>query len=234
MCVAVAQTHPTLLYSSRQFSYVFDENLYVDCFPDCQYTCHLNCVPSVTLDCTTVSPGSGEGPVATPTDLPSPTGSAETSLIERRTVVTHRSPDKLQQSTSSHSGPAAPTAPPTVQHLAPPGGVSGRLSPSQNVSVRDPLSGAYVSQTVSSSSSGFSSAASSSASSVCVERDLNQNAKNVGDVLPELRPVEDSCDATNVSRIIPLIDKTGRKTESSSSSLLLRSLAISLGFTMFG
>ena len=178
------------------------------CVADCQYTCHLQCVPSVTLDCTTVSPGSGQGPVATPTDLPSPSASAETSLTERRTIVT-RSPQKQQQqqpqpASAAYSELSAQAAPQSVQHLGPPGGACGSSSPSQNVllpstSARDPLLGACESQAVAQSSSNVLSSAAPSLS-LCAERDLNQNAKNVdGDSLVPGRVGEDVCDASNVS-----------------------------------
>ena len=176
------------------------------CVADCQYTCHLQCVPSVTLDCTTVSPGSGQGPVATPTDLPSPSASAETSLTERRTIVT-RSPQKQQQlqpASAAYSELSAQAAPQSVQHLGPPGGACGSSSPSQNVllpsaSARDPLLGACESQAVAQSSSNMLSSAAPSLS-LCAERDLNQNAKNVdGDSLVPGRVGEDVCDASNVS-----------------------------------
>ena len=174
---------------------------------DCQYTCHLQCVPSVTLDCTTVSPGSGQGPVATPTDLPSPSASAETSLTERRTIVT-RSPQKQQQqpqpASAAYSELSAQAAPQSVQHLGPPGGACGSSSPSQNVllpsaSARDPLLGACESQAVAQSSSNVLSSTAPSLS-LCAERDMNQNAKNVdGDLLVPGRVGEDVCDASNVS-----------------------------------
>ena len=178
------------------------------CVADCQYTCHLQCVPSVTLDCTTVSPGSGQGPVATPTDLPSPSASAETSLTEHRTIVT-RSPQKQQQqqpqpASAAYSELSAQAAPQSVQHLGPPGGACGSSSPSQNVllpstSARDPLLGTCESQAVAQSSSNVLSSAAPSLS-LCAERDLNQNAKNVdGDSLVPGRVGEDVCDASNVS-----------------------------------
>ncbi|KAL8594725.1 hypothetical protein ACOMHN_051671 [Nucella lapillus] len=169
---------------------------------DCQYTCHLSCVPAVTLDCTTVSPGSGEGPVATPTDLPSPTfdlpspsASAETSLIERRTIVNHRSPQKQPASTpssSTNSPSAVRNVSQNVQHLTPPSSTCARSSSSPTVSsIRDPLSGVCVSMATSLSSTP-------GASSACVEKDLNQNAKNIANgFLTEHRMGDDICDASN-------------------------------------
>ena len=146
--------------------------------------------------------------MATPTDLPSPSASAETSLTERRTIVT-RSPQKQhQQSASAASSElSAQAAPQSVQHLPASGGACGSASSSQNVllssaSVRDPLLGACESQTsADASSSAFSST--SPSLSVCSERDLNQNAKNVdGGSLVQSRAGEDVSDATNVSREI--------------------------------
>ena len=146
--------------------------------------------------------------MATPTDLPSPSASAETSLTERRTIVT-RSPQKQQQqqpqpASAAYSELSAQAAPQSVQHLGPPGGACGSSSPSQNVllpstSARDPLLGACESQAVAQSSSNVLSSAAPSLS-LCAERDLNQNAKNVdGDSLVPGRVGEDVCDASNVS-----------------------------------
>ncbi|XP_076469604.1 uncharacterized protein LOC143299947 [Babylonia areolata] len=138
------------------------------CVRDCQYTCHSNCVPSVTLDCTTVSPGSSEGPVATPSDLPSPSGgSVETSLSERQTLVAYRSPQKQPQGTPERS------ASQNVQCLTPPGGAKRVATPPRDVSSsseRDPLLGKCVSQT------SVSGKALSSSSSVCVASDSNPSA----------------------------------------------------------
>nr|KAG5711380.1 hypothetical protein BaRGS_006077 [Batillaria attramentaria] len=183
------------------------------CLRDCQYTCHLNCVPSVTLDCTTVSPGSGGGPVATPTDLPSPSASAETSLTDRRTVVSHRSPQQQQQQQqqqqSSTSTPSRQLSQPciNVPHVQSVGASHQRTSPAQNVllssGVTDPLTGASVLQTSTSAPLLSSSSSSSTASSSqCVERDLNQNAKTCaqGDAAPECRLLGDDllvCDVPN-------------------------------------
>ena len=69
-----------------------DSNPILECylFLDCQYTCHLNCVPSVTLDCTTVSAGCSNIHTVASVDFPSPTVSEETSLIERATLSHHQ------------------------------------------------------------------------------------------------------------------------------------------------
>ncbi|PVD25343.1 hypothetical protein C0Q70_15843 [Pomacea canaliculata] len=163
----------------------------------CQYTCHLNCVPSVTLDCTTVSPGTDVYPVATPTDIPSPSpsASAETSLTDRRRFVNQQqTPSSLQSSQpcnqlsqpSSHLVQAynqrshSSCSTDSVPH----GASQYRNSSLGVVStpgvIRDPLLGTSLSHTASPSlpSSSLSSDVYGSGIS---GKDLNQNAKaNVG------------------------------------------------------
>ncbi|KAK6177499.1 hypothetical protein SNE40_015590 [Patella caerulea] len=76
---------------------------------DCQYTCHHTCVPSVTLDCTPVSP----------TEVPStPDGNAaETSLSDRKPIISPRPPipaileEKVCNHNSEHQE-ATPLLPP--------------------------------------------------------------------------------------------------------------------------
>lgn len=159
---------------------------------NCQYTCHSHCVPSVTLDCMTVSPGSSDGPVATPSDLPaSPCGSAETSLTERQTLVTYQSPQKQQQCTSERSQTVSQNA----RSLTPPGGAQRVSTPPRDTSSseRDPLLGACVAQTSVSTKGLLSSP------SVCVGSDSNQNAdQNIAcGVLQEGRVKEVISDAAN-------------------------------------
>ena len=185
------------------------------CVSDCQYTCHYHCIPSVTLDCTTVSPGTAHAPVATPTDIPSPSASEETSLTDQRTFVN-------QQDGVGASAQQSPQPPSIAQSsfldsqrsLVRNGSVSLDSSPlhtASSTSSQQPQPS--VSQTVSSSISSTlsSSAADSSKLSSSIsrgdEKDLNQNAKTSEegggerDVVLVNRNLEEISDATNVSNL---------------------------------
>ncbi|KAL8589386.1 hypothetical protein ACOMHN_021538 [Nucella lapillus] len=197
--------------AGRHLSGVGDDGRFdsCQCLRDCQYTCHSHCVPSVTLDCTTVSPGSAEGPVATPSDpLPSPCGSAETSLTERQTPpVNYQSPQKQQACPPSQLSSQAvsqnvcsATPPVGAQRVStPPRDVSPRDVSSSLSSERDPLLGTCVTQS-SVLTKGLSSLAAASPSPVCVGSDSNQNADpNTvgGGVQQEGRAKEIVSDAAN-------------------------------------
>lgn len=171
-------------------------------------------MPSVTLDCTTVSPGTDVYPVATPTDIPSPSpsASAETSLTDRRRFVNQQqTPSSLQSSQpcnqlsqpSSHLVQAynqrshSSCSTDSVPH----GASQYRNSSLGVVStpgvIRDPLLGTSLSHTASPSlpSSSLSSDVYGSGIS---GKDLNQNAKaNVGG--DAIGAVEDGSETCSVS-----------------------------------
>lgn len=156
----------------------------------------------MTLDCTTVSPGSGEGLIATPTDLPSPSASAETSLIDRRRIVNQRLLEQQSPAVcrdSKHGEHLISLRPKleTVQHAALVNSSIQYSSQSKQPVLQSSRglegSGASITHTVSSHSPQPCN---------CGERDLNQNAKkdSTEDLVVVRSCVEEVfCDSTNVS-----------------------------------